>query len=554
MSDNKNKTGLIIGAVFIAAIGGGYLYFRSLAGGKALTPIAAAQLIPQDALFAGYISTDSETWSKLDNFGTPEAEKLLGEPIEEQLEKASKEKFLGEEINYEEDIQPWLGNIMLAALPSETEEPEVMMVVGIKDKAKALQFIDKLKKKTESNIETSKYKGITIIENKDESEAIFKNIGILDNEIVISPERKTIETAIDTYKGNSSFADKKGAKEILSKAGKNKNTLFQLYVPNYNGLMRQYINVVKQNAGLGIDTSSLKMLEQQLDRLDYVDSMVVSIGIKENRGIFMQSIAKYKPDFKLPKYPDLSGQVLSQIPGNSLVLISSGGISQAWSWFLEEFGNDPEFKEGLEQARDSLKTTANLDLDKDIISWMDREFAISMIPNDLPPAFVSGTVVITTSDRPTAENTLEKLEKLAKSNGAPIKDKEVAGKEITEYQNYPGGQVVLAYGWLDDNSLAISIGDKADRIVELKSSDSLAENQNFKESIKDFPKKNLGYFYINFQEVNAQIDRLSKTYSQPVPPEAKAFLDSIKGIIGVNTMPDSSTIEQQLLIELVTKE
>lgn len=542
MADNKNKTGLIIGAVVIAAIGGGYLLFRSWSKGTSLTPVEAAQIVPEEAVFAGYFATDSETWSKLSQFGTPEFKKLVTKPIKEKIEQASKENSDTEAINYQEDIQPWLGNIMLAWLPSETEEPKILLVAGIKDKVEALKFIDKLKKETEESIQTSEYKGFTIIETKRESEEPF-NIAILDDIIVAAPEEKTVKMAIDTYQGSSSFADKNGAKEILTQTSNNKDTLFQFYVPNYTSLLKQSMEASGQ------DMATFKSIQKQLD---YVDSMVISVGIEENRGILMQTMVKLNPSSNIPKYSEISGQVLAQIPGNSLLLISGGGINQTWSWFIEQFGEDPEFKDSLEQARTSLKANADLDLERDIMSWMDGELAISILPSNTPPVPVKGAMVITTSDRSTAENTLEKIEKLARSNGAPINNRNLDGKEITEYKNHPGGQVILAYGWLDDKSLAISLADKADSIFSIQPSESIAQNPDFQESIRNFPQKNFGYFYLNFKEVNSLLDNLANSFGQPIPPESKAVLDSIITIAGVTSMPNSYTAKHEFLFELET--
>ncbi len=545
MSNNKTKTGLIIGAVFIAAIGGGYLLFRNWAKGTSLTPLEAAKLVPQDAMFAGYFTTNSETWSKLDRFGTKEFEQLVLEPAKKQFAEASKENAGTEgELSYEKDIQPWLGNIMLAALPSANEEPDMLMVIGIKDKVEALKFVDKIKKEAEDSIQTIQYKGFTIIESTDESSDSF-NIGIVDDLIVASPETEIVKKAIDTYQGNSSFANKEGAKEILSKTSESNDTLFQLYVPSYKELLKQSLQAS------GEDMANFKAIEKQLG---YVDSIVISVGIKETRGIAIETIAKLNPDSNIPKYQDLNNQVLGQIPGNSLLLITTGRLAQSWPWIVEQFGEDTDFKEALEEARESVKLAANLDLDKDIIGWMDGEIAISVLPSNTPPAPISGAIVLTTSDRSTAENTIEKLEELAESNGAPISNKTVSGKEITEYQNYPGGQVVFAYGWLDDKSLAISIADTADRLISLKPADSIAQNSDFQNSTKDFPKNNYGYFYLNFKEVNTLITNLSASFGQPIPPEGKAVLDSIISIVGVSTMPDSLTVKQELLFELATNE
>ena len=52
------------------------LYFRVLAG-KELTPVEGAKLVPQEALVAISILTDSQAWSQFKKAGTLEAQNIV---------------------------------------------------------------------------------------------------------------------------------------------------------------------------------------------------------------------------------------------------------------------------------------------------------------------------------------------------------------------------------------------------------------------------------------------------------------------------------------------
>ncbi len=103
----------------------------------------------------------------------------------------------------------------------------------------------------------------------------------------------------------------------------------------------------------------------------------------------------------------------------------------------------------------------NLDLDEDIFGWMNGEFALSLIGvnEGIFRDFGIGTsAIFQTSDWETANRTLAKLEDLAVQNpDVAIDRRTVQDKTIVEWKT-PLGEVLLSYGWLDNNSLTIAWG------------------------------------------------------------------------------------------------
>lgn len=105
--------------------------------------------MPDEALMATFISTDSQAWSQLQQFGTLEAQRL----VEKGLQDFNQQILTQSNIDYQKDLKPWVGSVMYAILPSTLKptqatpaapETNVLMVVGIKDKISALNFANKL--------------------------------------------------------------------------------------------------------------------------------------------------------------------------------------------------------------------------------------------------------------------------------------------------------------------------------------------------------------------------------------------------------------------------
>ena len=82
---SKLKPKFLIPAIGAAVviIGGiaTYLYLKGGPSGGISDAAASAKLVPDDAMMATYIATDPKVWSKLEEFGTPEAQKLVAQGI-----------------------------------------------------------------------------------------------------------------------------------------------------------------------------------------------------------------------------------------------------------------------------------------------------------------------------------------------------------------------------------------------------------------------------------------------------------------------------------------
>ena len=167
---------ILISAVIILAD----LYVRVLAG-KELTPLEGAKLVPQEALMAIYISTDSQAWTQLKKVGTSEAQNIVQQKINSWISKVA----VLEGIDYKKSVQPWIGNVMLASLPADStitnDSESWLMVVGIKNKFKAFELANVIEKQNTKKVQASQYNGVPIVivtnqNNQTSVVAVFKPV------------------------------------------------------------------------------------------------------------------------------------------------------------------------------------------------------------------------------------------------------------------------------------------------------------------------------------------------------------------------------------------
>ncbi|MDM9380254.1 DUF3352 domain-containing protein [Chlorogloeopsis sp. ULAP01] len=560
MPENKSKFLIpAVGTVLIVAGGiAAYMYFKGGTAGDISGAVPSAKVVPNEALMATYISTDPKVWAKLEQFGTPEAQKLVAKG----LENFNQDVLNDSNFSYEKDLKPWIGGVMIAVLPTTPTKPaqfngtsptpnglitkklpetNTLMVVGIKDKLAALNFANKLKGQKGVTTKEIDYKGQKITETISKGKPTYS--AVLNNHVVFAPEKQAVEQAIDTFKGEPSFITKEGANTILSKGVNLENTVAQVYIPDYASTVQQAIATSPQAAPLP---------PQTLTQLKSVKSMVFGVGI-DDAGVRMKAIANLDPALVKFQYQNTPSQVVSQLPADTIALISGQGINKWWSALVEQSKDYPEFKQALEQARAQLRLV-NIDLDKEIFGWMDGEFGFAAIPANqglVAQVGFGGAFLFHTSDRKTAEAIFTKLDTLAKTQQINIASRNIGGKDVIEWQ-VPRQGALLAHGWLNQNTLAVTVGDSVVDAIAASKGQSLDSSENFKAVTGSLQKPNGGYFYLDMNKILSLINRFTQQ-SQPLPPEANAVLSSIHGVGITANSPDNSIAQMEILLALKQK-
>lgn len=532
----------ILPAIGVAAIVAGgtvaYLHFNRSTG-DAANPQAFAKVIPDDAYMATFVSSNPQTWAKLQQFGTPEAQKVVGQGLTQFQQKLGTDA----KIDYDKDLKPWVGDVMIALLPSQTqapsEKPNMLIVVGIKDKASALNFANKMKNESKVKSTESDYKGVKIADYPGEKGSTYT--AVLKDYLVLAGEQKTIEQAIDTVQGKPSLASKPGADSLLAKGVEVQNPLARIYFPDYATAIQQFAVSGKQATPLS---------PQTIAQLKQVKSVVAAIGVDE-AGLRLKANASLDPQTRTVEFKPAAGTIVGQFPADTLALVSGAGINYYWSQVVEGAKSSPNTQQTIDRVRQQM-STYNLDLDKDIFGWMDGEFALAMIPSNqglLGAVGFGGALVIDTSNRQAAEAALTKFDTLAKSSGyVNVGQRDAQGKKITEWQTPQGA--IVEHGWLDQDSVFVTLGPLANTIAT-KPSPALDSSDTFKAATSSLPKQNMGYFYLDMDKTMSLVNRtVLAAQSNAIPPETAAVLNSIRGIGITSTQMDKTTGQFELLLAL----
>lgn len=544
-----------IGAAVIATgIGGTYFYFaqRSQAT-KGILGAAAA--IPQEAQVVMAFNSKSEPWQKLAQFGTPASQKLIGDAIS----KSPLNSLLSQsKTEYSRDVQPWLeGGYIMTALVANPAQPQApaatLLVAPTRDRTKSDAFLSKYREaltQQGARFTSKQYKDITYHESptRDPNNSVV-TADIDGQYVAIGTSTAVIQRAIDTYKGNNPSLAKK---PIFAKVyGANTNTkivepLVQVYLDGDVAL-----EFIGSQANLNLNEAAIAQSRRELDAITLT-------GGTQKEGLRFELNTYLKNDNTNPLI-NSEAKVLSLLPQETFLLVSGVNLYQSWQSLVAQAKGNSTSAQLIEQIRKSVKDSTKLDLDQELLKWMNGEFAIAAIPNNkgilANPGF--GFVAIAqTNDPNTAETALAKIDKAAQSNsggllpkGVDLKPKQMGDKSVTTWAI--GNANVAVRGNLDNNFVFWSMGDLADAFVP-KPALTLNENSSFKIFTTDIPKSNGGYFYLNMITALSLADRL-------LPPEVKSnqtftdirsVLDAINGIAVTSTNVDSKTTRLDFLFTL----
>ena len=410
------------------------------------------------------------------------------------------------------------------------------MVFGIKNKFKALDFLQQIQADSQINLQESEYQGIKITESKSENDTIV--YALIGSKLLLSEEIDVIKQAIDTYRGEPSLAS--ASEEMLAQKLDTGDALVRLYVPNYNNLISQAM--AENNSGeMPFDFSTLQPIE----------STAIGLGVEEG-GLRLQSVTRFNSKQVETSFSANKGKIINRFPEDTVALVSGQGIDEFWSQAIALLKQDSELSKYFNLAKLSVRQATNIDLEQDLFNWMDGEFALGIVPTSesLIPELdwgLSAGIVLESSQPEKARETIAKLENTLQQNWeiSPSQSK-IDNKAVTQWQAYnvPG---VLNYGWLDENHLLFTADNSTFKSID-KPNESLAKSNKFKAIAQKLPRKNSGYLYIDMAQTVDFWQQLTATETDPEIQQAIAWFDSIQSIGSTVTMPDESTTQQDLFV------
>jgi hypothetical protein len=497
-----------------------------------------AKMLPENTPLVGIVSTKMSAWQDLNRF---QLFKMAEDAIKKYVPP-------GTNLDYVKDIQSWLGEQAVIALmpkvgsaPATIEESSVI-IVPIKDMAKIQPFINMITANKENTTERE-YKGVKITEIKTETPQLEKPpakkqppaskvvkptlpakkplpgkkarilaIASVPGYVLTGNSSKPIEKIIDMREGGiPNLAESPRFQATLQNPQVN-TTFFGIYenIPEFvlviKDIYDEILTQIPPTQGVPLPPNPFDEKSPNFQEIKKYSS-INGFLTQQPEGLRFQINAyrqEAKPDNGI-ETTNKTEAILSRLPGTTYSSFSGRNLNFIWQTINTAFSTQPELKKNLDEFRKFVKTSTGLDFDKDIMGWMDGEYAIFAYPTkggfiqSFIPNFNLGIgIALQTSNRSAADKTIKKLTEVSQLK---VSETDIKGQSVTSLDPGDPSQSLLAYSWMEDNTIILTTGKSAIADLVPKPQTPLPTTYNFTTATKSFPRPNQGYFYLNMGSV-----------------------------------------------------
>jgi hypothetical protein len=512
--------------------------------------LVGANIIPGDALFAVSLTTDPQQWQKLREFGTKETQTELDKNLIEL-----RDRFLTKNgYDFQKDIAPWVGNdVTIAILAPATankavakpvttnqdaasDQQSMVMVLPVKNPEIAKNILAQPKTLKQGKWIERIYQGITIKQSEGQ---VGENLSaaLLDKRfLVITDSPKATERAIDAYKNQTSLATTGGFAKNFPK------------IANYQHFGQFYVNVPTA-AKIAAASPNRPLPAQVLAQLQNNQGLAGTMTL-EAEGIRLKGVSWLNPNSqRVLAVENKAGKMQSRVPAETLMMLSGGNLQRLWGDYILTSQRNPLSPIAPEQIRGGIKSLTDLDLDKDLLSWMKGEFSLSLIPTTAkqgsPDDFRVGLLfMVQTSNRQSAEASIKQLDEVMRNQYQfQVQPAKVAGQPVVNWVS-PYGTLTATHGWLDGDVAFLVVGAPiTDKIVP-KPNNILASTLPFQQTVPTEPNPTNGQFFLD-------VERTVKNFPlPPLIPNQQTLLAATRSIGMTSAVSDSRSNRYDIFIGL----
>jgi hypothetical protein len=512
--------------------------------------LVGANIIPGDALFAVSLTTDPQQWQKLREFGTKETQAELDKNLIELHDR-----FLTNNgYDFQKDIAPWVGNDVTIAIlapaiankavpkpvttnqDAASDQQSMVMVLPVKNPEIAKNIWAQPKTLKQGKWIDRTYQGITIKQSEGQAGENL-SAALLDRRfLVITDSPKATERAIDAYKNQTSLATTGGFAENFPK------------IANHQRFGQFYVNVPTA-AKIAAASPNRPLPAQVLAQLQNNQGLAGTMTL-EAEGIRFKGVSWLNPNSqRVLAVENKAGKMQSRVPAETLMMLSGGNLQRLWGDYILTSQRNPRSPIAPEQIRGSIKSLTDLDLDKDLLSWMKGEFSLSLIPTTAkqgsPDDFRVGLLfMVQTSNRQSAEASIKQLDEVMRNQYQfQVQPAKVAGQPVINWVS-PYGTLTATHGWLDEDIAFLVVGAPiTDKIVP-KPNNILASTLPFQQTVPTELNPTNGQFFLD-------VERTVKNFPLPtLIPNQQTLLAATRSIGMTSAVSDNRSNRYDIFIAL----
>ncbi|MGM3305348.1 DUF3352 domain-containing protein [Anabaena sp. WFMT] len=415
-------------------------------------------------------------------------------------------------IDFQDDIKPWLSNEITLAVTSEDIDrdpenglqPGYLMALSTEKPEKSREFVELLFSKRAlagANLAVEQYKGVKLLSDTPEvitPEKIQNRLAgaVVDNFVLFANDAKVLREAINNVQAPQlNLSDSPEYQKAVQELPKDAVAVAFLNLP-----------IVAKWQGWELVES-------------IYDSQIVSLVLNP-QGLLAEStflattkvappsLLLSKPVGALHYIPESAGLAVG---GVNLSNLGASDLAKLWKQGTATiYGSEEQAISRWVKPLVDFQKRWNLNLSKDIFSWVTGEYAIASLTEDNPLLANQANWMFVVEKTPQLETGIARLDNIAINNGFNVsslilnKQKVSAWTELTATtEDKTAVNVEAKIGGVHTNidNYEIFTSDLAtmEKILTHQEN-SLVDDRNFQNSIATFPQSNQGYIYIDWKK------------------------------------------------------
>ncbi len=433
-------------------------------------------------------------------------------------------------LNYEQDIKPWLGEEITVAVtstdrdrdPSNGQQPGYLLAIATKDAQKSRDFVELLFTKKAiagANLVIEESNGIRLLSNSprlqsDNKESGFAGAVVGNDFVLFANHPQVLKEAVNNVQApDLNLTTSSQYQQALTQLSARKLGLAFLNYPSLSG-------------------------EKKLDSPTY-ESQIVALELNPQGLLAETTIVAGLDQEILPSTPTLAqpAKALQYLPaavnlaisGVDLKALPNSNLQQFWA----QVSPSLSITKLVESPLAELQKNWGLNLQNDIFSWVEGEYALGKLPNN--------DWIFVAEKTPSAVEGIEKLNAIASSKelsitSLPLENQKVfAWTQLTPVSNSIEPSITLkakvqgVHTTVDNYEVFTTSIAAMEEVLKVNKNGSLAANSQFVASTSALPQPNEGYVYIDWQENQAMVKRELPIISL-LEVAGKPFFDNLRSL------------------------
>ncbi|MGB3493392.1 MAG: DUF3352 domain-containing protein [Elainellaceae cyanobacterium] len=400
--------------------------------------------------------------------------------------------------------------------PSQTQT--AVLFLPIADPLKAQGILTQITE-SDSPPDERDYEGVTIQSFQSPNGESLDAV-VLDRQLVaLSLEPEAIEQVIDTYRGNASIVNVPGYRQALRE------------VTAASSFAKVYVNAQVAEAIASANTTESGR-DRTLAPLQNNQGLAASISLNP-AGIRLQGTTWLTKDS--PRITSLNRNrnlLAERLPADTMMMASGSSLKLLWDGYRDRAGNRTEGVLAPKNIETAFQSVFGLNLEADVIAWMDGWFSLALLPTEAAEAVQSAGLVflVEANDPAAAKQTLTRLDEVMQSRFQfEVNNVTISGQEAVNWRSR-FASLTITRGWLDNSTAFLAFNDATKNLLP-QPSQTLADSELYRKATQSSFNSNSGTFFVNVEALNGARDQI------PVPqfPENQAAIVNAIRAIGVTT-------------------